>query len=148
MEALPPEAVRYNLETWEVSGGLSWQHSVQTWCSVAPPRSCFINCLNVSHQCLWVFFISSDRSSEPKFHNHQGTFSKWTCISIVLSQSTECFTTLFTFNCSYTDGRDSRLLCCWVPICLGCLGEFCNPRNVFRTLKCPPTFHWYRWLSE
>ena len=30
MEVLLSEAVRYNLDIWEDSGGLSWQHSVQT----------------------------------------------------------------------------------------------------------------------
>ena len=52
MEALPPEAVRYNLDTWEGSLG-----------------SCFRNYLNVNHRCLWGFFISPERSSELKFHN-------------------------------------------------------------------------------
>ena len=30
MEALLPVTVRYHLDTWEDSLGLSWQHSVQT----------------------------------------------------------------------------------------------------------------------
>ena len=30
MEALPAEALKYNLNTWEGLLGLSWQHSVQT----------------------------------------------------------------------------------------------------------------------
>lgn len=30
-------------------------------CYVAPPRSCCLNYLKLSHQCLWVFVISPER---------------------------------------------------------------------------------------
>ena len=71
MEALPPEAVRHNLDIVIV---IVWT------CYVAPPWSCFINYLNVSHLCLWVFFISAQLSSELKFHNK---YSCNTCIPTV-----------------------------------------------------------------
>ena len=52
----------------EVPRSDCWNTS-QTWCCVAPPWSCSINYLNISHLRLWVFFISSKQPSELKFHN-------------------------------------------------------------------------------
>ena len=66
MEALPPEALRYNLDNGEASGGLPWQHSMQTLFS-----SSMIMFYKLSQRKPLVSLRSSSflNGSEPKFHN-------------------------------------------------------------------------------
>ena len=62
IEAALPNFVVYSMYN-DNKGFLFYSIWRQTWCYVAPPRSCFINYINISHWCLWSFFISPESSS-------------------------------------------------------------------------------------